>query len=124
MWNPPPHDHEWINNERSWALVHSCGVKLAVCSVYILAEVLKTMTLANGMISFTHSRLQSELALLEGEGYKCIIIGDMNAHIGSPMESRFGISGNRDGINVNGLKFLLILSELMTWSSSIRRTSV
>ena len=70
-----------------------------------------------------YSHLQSELALLEGERCKCIIIGDMNAHIGSPMESRFGISGNRDGINVNGLKFLLILSELMTWSSSIRRTS-
>ena len=44
-----------------------------------------------------YSHIQSELALLEGEGYKCIIIGDMNAHIGSPTESRIGISGNREG---------------------------
>ena len=44
-----------------------------------------------------YSHLQSELALLEGEGYKCIIIGVMNSHIGSPTESRIGISGNREG---------------------------
>ena len=53
--------------------------------------------------------LQSELALLEGEGYKCINIGDMNAHIGVPMESRFCIIGNREGINVNGGKLINFL---------------
>lgn len=39
-WSTAGSDNEWINCERSWLLVHSGGCKLAICLVYMAAEVM------------------------------------------------------------------------------------
>jgi hypothetical protein len=50
-----------------------------------------------------YSSIQGELKGFQQTGYKCIIIGDMNAHVGDMQE---GIVGNRPGVNLNGRKLL------------------
>ena len=122
MWSTLSQDHKLINNERPWALVHNNGVKFAVCSVYMAVEVLSNNDLSSWNDTI-YSHLQFELARLEDEGYKCIIIiGDMNAHIGTPTESRFGITGNKKGLTLTGESLLISLMP-MIWSSLIKRTS-
>ena len=43
--------------------------------------------------------LQHELAVLQGKGYKCMILGDLNGHVGVPP---LGIEGNHTRVNSNG----------------------
>ena len=81
--------NDWINCERSWVLVHNRGNKIAVCPVYMAAKVTGNSNFKNWNDAF-NSCLQSELKSLEGEGYKCIIVGDMNAHIGQPHRGQQG----------------------------------
>jgi len=50
-----------------------------------------------------YSSIQGELKGFQQTGYKCLIIGDMNAHVGDMQE---GIAGNRPGVNLNGRKLL------------------
>ena len=40
------------------------------------------------------------------EGIISFIYGDMNAHVGTPAESPFGIEGNKPGIGHNGHRLL------------------
>ena len=47
-----------------------------------------------------HSCQQSELRSLEGEGYTCVIVGDMNAHIGQPP------LGLEEAVNYNSSELL------------------
>ena len=54
-----------------------------------------------------YSCIQGEPQSLELKGYKCMIIGDLNAHVGVPPE---GIEGNRPGVNSNGHKLLNFVS--------------
>ena len=54
-----------------------------------------------------YETIQGELRGLENEGYKCMIMGDMNAHIGTPP---LGIDGNKPGTNSNGRKLLDFVS--------------
>ena len=76
--------------------------RIAICSVYMACESLlnndyKTW---NDMI---YAELDRELEVLENDGYKCVIVGDLNAHVGLPPQ---GIEGNRAGVNYNGKKLL------------------
>ena len=101
-WTTTGTDNDWINSERSWLLVHSGGCKLAICSVYMAAEV----TANNDFVAWNdclYSSIQGELKGFQQTGYKCMIIGDMNAHVGDMPE---GIVGNRPGVNSNGRKLL------------------
>ena len=43
-----------------------------------------------------YAELDRELEVLENDGYKCVIVGDLNAHVGLPPQ---GIEGNRAGVN-------------------------
>ena len=46
-----------------------------------------------------YATLQHELAVLQGKGYKCMILGDLNGHVGVPP---LGIEGNHTRVNSNG----------------------
>ena len=46
-----------------------------------------------------YAALQHELAVLQGKRYKCMILGDLNGHVGVPP---LGIEGNHDRVNSNG----------------------
>ena len=101
-WTTTGTNNDWINSERSWLLVHSGGCKLAICSVYMAAEV----TANNDFVAWNdclYSTIQGELKGFQQTGYNCMIIGDMNAHVGDLPE---GIVGNRPGVNSNGRKLL------------------
>lgn len=77
-----------------------------MCSVYMAAEV----TANNDFVAWNnclYSCIQGEAQNLELKGYKCMIIGDLNAHVGVPPE---GIEGNRPGVNSNGHKLLNFVS--------------
>ena len=101
-WDPSQWANEWIGSERIWILIHNNRCKVALCSVYMAAEV----TTNNDFMAWNDSlyeALQGELRTLELEGYQCMIMGDMNAHVGAPPR---GIAGNRQGVNTNGIKLL------------------
>ena len=87
-------------------LIHNNDCKIAVCSVYMAAEVTGNRDFVTWN-DCLYSSIQGELRGLELKGYKCMIIGDLNAHVGVPLE---GIEGNRPGVNLNGRKLLNFVS--------------
>ena len=102
QWSPEMDGNSWVNSERIWMLVHNNNCKIAVCSVYMAAEV----TANNEFVAWNdgmYEALQGELRSRVEEGYECLIIGDMNAHVGIPP---LGIEGNRTGVNSNGVRLL------------------
>ena len=105
-WNPIVKDKEWVSSERTWIFVYKNGSNIAICSVYMAAEITANddYKLWNESL---YETIQGELRGLENEGYKCMIMGDMNAHIGTPP---LGIDGNKPGTNSNGRKLLDFVS--------------
>ena len=97
-WRPAIRQGEHLENERLWLLLLEGQEKVAVCSVYMAAEVA-------GLDSFKtwnehlYAALQEEMECLRAEGYKCVIIGDLNGHVG---DGPGGIGGNRPEVNFNG----------------------
>ena len=97
----------WVENERSWIRVHNQGMRLAVCTVYMAAEVIGNTAYQDWNISL-YGYLSNEIRALESEGYGCILMGDFNGHIGCPPD---GIEGNRPGVNFNGRQLLNFADE-------------
>ena len=46
-----------------------------------------------------YAEMEKELKILENDGYKCVIVGELNAHVGLTPR---GIDGNRAGVNYYG----------------------
>ena len=89
MWEPQGGD-AWKNNERGWVLVHNKGVRIAGCTVYMAAEV-STNTGNKDWNDQMYGHLTAEVQSLTRDGYKIMILGDMNGHIGNAYD---GIPGN------------------------------
>ena len=87
----------YLDNEREWMLLHENGSNVAVCSVYMAAEVIGAdyITWNTDLLSM----IQAELASLRGQGYSCVLMGDFNGHIGCDAQ---GVAGNLPDINHNG----------------------
>ena len=49
-------------------------------------------------------QIATEQAALRAQGYRTIVLGDINAHVGSSLGT--GVPGNVHGINPNGRLFL------------------
>ena len=86
--------------------MHQNESNIAICSVYMAAEIMANDDYKSWNESL-YETIQGELRRLENDGYKCIIMRDMNAHIGTPP---LGIDGNKPGINSNGPKLLDFVS--------------
>ena len=71
--------------------------KLAICSVYMAAEVVGGTILSWN--NDLYAMLSSELSFLRDDGYICVLMGDFNGHIGNDL---YGITGNHIHINDNG----------------------
>ena len=97
----------WVENERSWIRVHNQGMRLAICTVYMAAEVIGNTVYQDWNITL-YGCLTNEIQALEREGYGCVLMGDFNGHVGCPPE---GIEGNRHGINFNGHQLLNFAKE-------------
>ena len=86
-----------LEAERSWILVHENGKQIAFCSVYCAAEVHnEQFKIWNNEL---YMMIRYEMETIKSEGFDCIILGDLNGHVGN--DDR-GIEGNSPDINYNG----------------------
>ena len=87
----------YLDAERSWMLTHENNTKIAICSVYMAAEVPdgEFRTWNNEL----YSMITGELKTIQNEGYDVILVGDFNGHVGNDLE---GVEGNKADINSNG----------------------
>lgn len=87
-----------LSTEKQWILIHEGGVKLAVCFVYVVAEVAGTEGFKEWNVKL-YASLQKDWDAMMGAGYECIILKDLNRHVGNGMN---GIEGNHPNVNFNG----------------------
>ena len=96
-WEPGLVLHPYLDAERMWLLVHENNRKIAFCTVYCAAEVPDGSFKQWNMDLF--SMIKTELDTVRNDGYDCIVLGDLNGHVGCDIK---GIPGNRPDINYNG----------------------
>ena len=97
----------FVNKERVWVLCDSVGYKTAVCGVYFGCQFNDD---SNAMYnSLMYSVILREQALLRKKGYRTVIMGDMNGHVGNV--AGVGIVGNKPKINPNGRQLLSFLED-------------
>ena len=98
-------DHAFVRNERVWKTVESLQGKTAVCAVYAGFQAPDDRNQAWNNALYTV--LRSEVADLRRDGYRIVLLGDFNGHVGcSPS---MGVVGNNTDINRNGTRFLNFL---------------
>ena len=101
-----PHaDLAYVDNERLWITVETKQTKTAICGVYLGCQFSddRNSSWNDGMYWI----LQQEISSLRAEGYRVLLVGDFNAHIGNVAGQ--GIPGNNADINKNGERFLEFL---------------
>ena len=89
---------QFLEKERMWVTLSSQCFKTAVCTVYAGCQYSDNRYETENISLY--QVLQEEVSLLETQGYRVIILGDLNGHIGS--EKGIGIPGNKPSINKNG----------------------
>ena len=92
----------FVNNERLWILCDSVGFKTAVCGVYMGCQF--TDNRNESWNSKIYSVIMREQADLRRKGYRIILLGDMNGHVGN--SPGIGIYGNKPDVNCNGHQLL------------------
>ena len=97
QWEPGLVLNPYLNAERAWILTHENNAKIAICSVYMAAEVPNNeFRVWNEDL---YAMIKVEMETIQHEGYEVILIGDFNGHVGSDED---GVPGNRGDINSNG----------------------
>ena len=110
-----PHDpiianpeHAFVNKERLWVTVDSLKHKTAICGVYLGFQAGDDRHSSwNEMI---YEVLASEVYDLRQKGYRVVLLGDFNAHVGDVVG--VGVPGNHPSINRNGHRFLNFLHDI------------
>ena len=92
----------FVNNERLWILCDSVGFKTAVCGIYMGCQFPDNRN--EDWNNSIYRVITKEQADLRRKGYRIIIMGDMNGHVGNIPGS--GIFGNKPDVNNNGRKLL------------------
>ena len=87
-----------LATEKQWILIHEGGVKLAVCFVYVAAEVAGTEGFKEWNVKL-YASLQKDWDFLIRLGYECLMLGDLNGHVGDGVNE---IEGNHPSVNFNG----------------------
>ena len=100
--NPTLH---YVRNERFWLTIDSLMMKTAICGVYLGCQHPDDRhgQWNDGLLQV----LQDESAALRAKGYRVVLLGDFNSHVGS--EVGIGVPGNNCNINRNGERFLNFL---------------
>ena len=99
----------YVDSERLWVTYQSHQGKSAICSLYLgfNAGDGRHEAWNRGIFEV----LSEEVLQLRSQGYRIIMLGDFNSHVGSVLEQG-GIPGNRpQTVNKNGEMFLGFLSE-------------
>ena len=96
-YEPPLPMYPYLDTEREWILIHENNSSVALCFVYLAAEVEgENFQVWNAELC---AMLQAEITTLREDGYMCSLAGDFNGHIGADSQ---GIPGNNIDINSNG----------------------
>ena len=99
----------YVDSERLWVTYQSQQGKSAICSLYL------GFNAGDGRHEAwnrgIYEVLSEEVLQLRSQGYRIIMMGDFNSHVGSVLEQG-GIPGNRpQAVNKNGEMFLSFLAE-------------
>ena len=95
----------FVRKERQWVTVESESRKTAVCGLYLGCQNSgDTHGVWNDLI---YNQVQIEIVSLRKQGYRIVLLGDFNGHIGSVLGQ--GIPGNHSEINTNGWRLLSFL---------------
>ena len=100
--------HHYVDSERLWITYQSQGGKTAICSLYLGCQAPgdKHSEWNRGILEV----LAEEVRDLRSQGFRIILQGDWNSHIGNILEDG-GIPGNKPSVNANGKMFLSFLKE-------------
>ena len=107
----------FVNNERLWTIVEGNKYKTAVCTVYCACQYDDDRN--SNWNQLLYACIRDEQAELRRKGYRILVIGDFNGHIGC--DEKVGITGNKPGINPNG--HLLLEFERYSDMSILNRRS-
>ena len=99
--------HVFVRTERAWTTVESVSGKTAVCAVY--AGFQAPDDRHGEWNQNLYSVLKSEIVKLRTDGFRVVMLGDFNGHVGC--DPTVGIVGNHAGVNRNGRRFLDFLAE-------------
>ena len=110
------HDHDpdildpdlaFARNEQVWKKVETPNGKTAICAVYLGFQA------ADDRHGSWNSKLldllQAEICVLRRQGFRTVLLGDFNCHVGN--QSGVGVVGNHPDINRNGLRFFKFLKD-------------
>ena len=107
VYNPDITDKQcmFVRKERQWVVITSEVRKTAVCGLYLGCQ---NSSDSHGLWNdLIYLQVQSEIIKLRQDGFRIILLGDFNAHIGAVLGQ--GIPGNHSEINSNGWRFLSFL---------------
>ena len=100
-------DFEFVQNERFWLTIDSLNCKTAICGVYMGCQLNNDDHGEwNDSIYWV---LRKECEALRSSGYRVVLLGDMNAHVGDVLGQ--GVPGNNSDVNRNGNRFLSFLND-------------
>ena len=100
-------DHQFARTERVWKTVETPNGKTAICGVYLGFQASDDR---NGIWNDRLlDLLRIEVSALRRQGFRTVLLGDFNAHLGNI--DGIGVPGNHPGVNKNGLRFLKFLKE-------------
>ena len=97
----------FVRNERVWKTVETGSRKTAICAVYAGFQSPDDMNADWNTALF--SVLKMEVESLRQEGFRVVLLGDFNGHVGDT--PGVGIVGNKPDINRNGRSFLDFLAD-------------
>ena len=100
--------HAFVNNERVWMKCESTGRKTAVCGLYLGFQAPDDRHAHWNDILY--DVLRAEIRDLQQAGFRILLKGDFNGHVGAAVED--GIVGNHLVKNRNGVRFLQFLDDV------------
>ena len=100
-------DLEYVQSERFWVTIDSLQCKTAICGVYVACQLNgdKHGEWNDGI----YWVVRQECIALRSAGYRVVVLGDMNGHIGNVPGQ--GVPGNNADINLNGERYLSFLKD-------------
>lgn len=113
-----------IESERVWILIETNNVQLAVCGMYVRPNKSKKDE-ANSWNEALLQQVEKECIHIQKEGYRSMILGDMNAHVRK--SSTFDFTENLHQENLNGRMLAQMSSNCqlqcinpMKWSAGVQ----
>ena len=81
VWEPEDEQFQEVSKEKMWVLIHEGNSNVSVCASYLAAQVPGNAGFKDWNIMI-YSSIQKDMRCLVQKGYRCILVGDYNGHIG------------------------------------------